>query len=198
DNDGVTEWAGWSFADKEWWTAAAGGQRREEYSLGSGTVLVADPDEWDDQAHADSEENGWYETYVTSPAISLDGIAAGTAFLQFASSWRPEYDSNYRQSGKIEVSYDGGPFTEVLLWLSDSSSPNYHDHAPNETVLVDLANPAGASELVIKIGMFDAGNDWWWAIDNLVVNAGVKPPSLVTSPSSLEVDEGSEATFSVS
>ena len=45
DNDGVTEWAGWSFADKEWWTAAAGGQRREEYSLGSGTVLVADPDD---------------------------------------------------------------------------------------------------------------------------------------------------------
>ena len=81
--------------------------------------------------------------------------------------------------------------------MSDSSSPNYHDHAPNETVLVDLANPAGASELVIKFGMFDAGNDWWWAIDNVVVNAGVKPPSLVTSPSSVEVDEGSEATFSV-
>ena len=49
-----------------------------------------------------------------------------------------------------------------------------------------------------QIRHVDAGNDWWWAIDNLVVNAGVKPPSLVTSPSSLEVDEGSEATFSVS
>ena len=198
DNDGVTEWAGWSFADKEWWTAAAGGQRREEYSLGSGTVLVADPDEWDDQPHADSAENGWYETYVTSPVISLDGIPAGSAFLQFASSWRPEYDSNYRQSGKIEVSYDGGPFEQILLWVSDSGSPNYHDHAPNETVLVDLGNPAGASELVIKFGMFDAGNDWWWAIDNVVVNAGVMPPSLVSSPASIEVDEGAEAAFTVS
>jgi hypothetical protein len=23
--------------------------------------------------------------------------------------------------------------------------------------------------MVLKFGMFDAGNDWWWAIDNIKV-----------------------------
>jgi len=32
-----------------------------------------------------------------------------------------------------------------------------------------LNNPAGAQEMVITFGMLDAGNDWWWAIDNVKV-----------------------------
>jgi hypothetical protein len=197
DNDGVTEWAGWSFADRDWWIATAGDQRRSEFNLAQGTVMVADPDEWDDTAHADSEENGWYKTFVTTPPISLEGIAENSAFLQFASSWRDEFDSNYRQTANIEMSVDGGDFVEILRWESDPASPNFKDDVPNETVLLDLNNAAGTKEVVFKFGLFDAGNDWWWAIDNLVVNAGVKPPVLVSSPSGLEVDAGGAASFSV-
>ncbi|HBP56049.1 MAG TPA: hypothetical protein DD687_08910, partial [Verrucomicrobiales bacterium] len=197
ETDGVTEWAGWSFANKEWWIQAAGDQRRSEFSFASGTVLVADPDEWDDQGHADSEENGWYETYVTSPEVSLEGIAPGTAFLQMASSWRDEFDSNYRQSVNIEVSFDGGEWREIHRWVSDPASPNFHDDAPNEMLIIQLNNPEGAQNVVMKFGMFDAGNDWWWAIDNLVVNAGATPPTLVSHPQAIEVDEGAEASFTV-
>ncbi len=197
DNNGVEEWAGWSFADKEWWVATAGDQRRSEFNLSQGTALIADPDEWADDTNPRGEEEGWFETYVTSRPVSLEGIAENTAFLQFASSWRPEFDSDYHQTANIEISYDGGEFIEILKWESDQASPNYHDHAPNETILIDLNNPAGAQEVVIKFGMWDAGNDWWWAIDNLVVNAGVKPPVLASSPVGLEVDAGGEATFTV-
>ena len=28
---------------------------------------------------------------------------------------------------------------------------------------------AGASEAVFTFGHFDAGNDWWWAVDNILV-----------------------------
>ena len=49
--DGVTEWAGWAFTNKEWWTQTAGDQRRSEFVLAQGTVAVADPDEWDDAPH---------------------------------------------------------------------------------------------------------------------------------------------------
>ena len=197
EDDGVTEWAGWSYADRDWWIAAAGDQRRSEFNLAQGTVMVADPDEWDDAPHADSEENGWYNTFATTPAISLDGIPEGTAFLQFASSWRDEFDSNYHQTANIQMSVDGGEFVEILKWESDPASPNFKDDVPNETVLLDLNNPAGAKEIVFKFGLFDAGNDWWWAIDNLVVNAGVKPPSLVSSPEGQEIDEGADAAFTV-
>ncbi|XOV70245.1 MAG: immunoglobulin domain-containing protein [Verrucomicrobiota bacterium] len=197
ETDGVTEWAGWSFADKDWWIEAAGDQRRSEFVLATGTVMVADPDEWDDQPHADSAENGWYETYVTTPEISLAGVAPRSAYIQFASSWRPEFDSNYRQSGNIVATYSNGDSVEILRWVSDPASPNYHDHAPNETIIIQLDNPAGVDSVSLKFGMFDAGNDWWWAIDNLVLNAGAAPPTLVSSPAPTEVTEGSEATFSV-
>ena len=167
DNDGVTEWAGWTFASKDFWFSADG-QRRAEFTLSEGTVLVADPDEWDDKGHADSAANGWYETWVDLPTISLEGTDENAAILKFDSSWRPEFDSNYRQSGEITVSFDGGDPQQVLLWLSDSSSPFFKDdNSTNETIVIPLFNPAGASEIDVRIRMFDAGNDWWWAIDNV-------------------------------
>jgi hypothetical protein len=39
--------------------------------------------------------------------------------------------------------------------------------------VLPLNNPAGAGNLKLKFGMIDAGNDWWWAVDNIAV--GVPP-----------------------
>jgi len=96
----------------------------------------------------------------------------------FDSSWRPEFDSNYHQTANITVSFDGGEPVEVLLWESDESSANYKPYATNETVTVDLQNPAGAMSAVLTFGLYDAGNDWWWAIDNVEVS-GVPLPEPV-------------------
>jgi len=61
----------------------------------------------------------------------------------------------------------------VLLWESDEASPNYKPYATNETVIVKLDNPEGAKKVVLTFGLFDAGNDWWWAIDNIEVRGFV-------------------------
>ena len=62
---------------------------------------------------------------------------------------------------------------EVLLWESNSESPNFHDHAPNvQHSVVPVANPDGAQSMVVTFACFDAGNDWWWAIDNVQVAGG--------------------------
>jgi hypothetical protein len=168
DTDGVADWAGWAIADKEWWTNAAGDQRRSEYTLGQGAVAVADPDEWDDAAHTDSASEGWYKTYMSTPAIDISSAQAGTVQLKFDSSWRPEFDSNYHQTGNITASFDGSEPIEVLLWESDSASPNFkHDQSTNETITLNLENPPWATSVVLTFGLFEAGNDWWWAIDNL-------------------------------
>jgi hypothetical protein len=78
--DGMTEWAGWAFTDKAWWIEAAEDQDRSLFELGSGIVAVADPDEWDDgderlpiPISADP-----YDTWLTTPAIDITGIEAGT------------------------------------------------------------------------------------------------------------------------
>ncbi len=169
DFNGVTEWIGWSFTNKDWWVGVAGDQDRSQFSKGQGTVMVADPDEWDDAPHPPSADEGWYNTFISTDEIALAGVDAGSVVLEFDSSWRPEFDDNYHQTVNITVSFDGGPEEEVLLWESDGASEFFKPDATDETVTLNIDNPAGAQSMVIKFGMFDAGNDWWWAIDNISV-----------------------------
>jgi hypothetical protein len=170
-NDGVHEWAGWAFAQRDWWFTVDP-QTRDSFQLSEGTIAVADPDEWDDTTHLDSASEGWYETYMYTPEIDISDCQAGTVQLVFDSSWRPEFDDNYHQSGIVTASFNGQEELQLFLWLSDTSSPNYKDDSltsRNETVTVNVDNPPWATSVVLKFGMFDAGNDWWWAIDNIKV-----------------------------
>jgi len=168
--DGVTEWAGWAFANKEFWINTDH-QRREEFTLGQGTVAVADGDEWDDADRISTPiADDPYDTWLSTPAIDISGTQAGTVQLTFDSSWRPEFDDSYHQTANITASFNGAEPIVVLLWESDSSSPNFKDdNSTNETITVDLNNPPWATSVVLTFGYFDAGNDWWWAIDNIKV-----------------------------
>lgn len=184
-NDGVTEWAGWSFANKNWWTAVAGDQRRSEFDGGEGIVLIADPDEWDDQSHPSSEENGWYQTTIDTPEISLADLEEGDELMiQFDSSWRPEFDSNYRQSGRLVATFSDGSTEEIFEWRSADGNVTEEFLAGSDTVANVYENgdkindedltfpipfPAGADSMTLQFEMFDAGNDWWWALDNITV-----------------------------
>ncbi|MCH8219251.1 MAG: hypothetical protein IH892_21050, partial [Planctomycetes bacterium] len=170
--DGVTDWAGWAFTNKDWWVQIAGDQRRSEFTLGQGTVAVADPDEWDDSGTPGNIADDPYDTWLSTRPIELGTSKAGTAQLRFDSSWRPEFDGNYHQTANLTVSFDGADPIELFLWESDSSSPNYKDdNSTNETIVINLDNPPGATSMVLTFGLFEAGNDWWWAVDNIVVTA---------------------------
>lgn len=167
--DGVTEWAGWAFADKEWWTTAAEDQNRSQFTRGVGTVAIADPDEWDDADHTDSASAGWYKTFLSTPAIDISSVKPGTLKLTFSSSWRPEFDDDYHQTANVKVSFDGGEPQELFRWESDGGSPNFKPDATNETATFKIDHPGGAQTMVLTFGLFDAGNDWWWAIDNIEI-----------------------------
>lgn len=172
---GVTEWRGWSFADPTWWSATAEDQLRSEFTKSSGSIAVADPDEWADLAF----NPGFYNTFLTTPNIALAGVAANTVQLRFDSSWRPE-DT---QTASVRVSFDGQPSTEVLKFSSVAGDTHFKPDATNETITLPVNNPAGATNIAIEFGMTDAGNDWWWAIDNIEV----------FSPLALQVDVQSGA-----
>ncbi|BBO32942.1 LamG-like jellyroll fold domain-containing protein [Lacipirellula parvula] len=159
---GVTEWRGWSFASPSWWAAAAEDQGRSQFTKGTGAIAVADPDEWDDIAHA----AGTYNSFLKTPSISLAGAGAGAARLRFDSSWMPEGV----QTATITVAYNGGAPSEVLRWESEGGNQAFYKQAnTNETVVVPLNNPAGATSMQLSFGMTNAGNNWWWAVDNLAV-----------------------------
>jgi hypothetical protein len=161
NTDGVVEWAGWSFANREWWAFTAGDQTRTRFTKGVGTVAIADGDEWDDLPRA----AGTMNTFLITPEINIAGMAANSVLLKFDSSWRPEAP----QKAVIRVAFDGGEPVEVLRWTA--VAPTFHPDNQNETVSLRIPNPAGASRMQIRFGYIDAGNNWWWALDNIEVSA---------------------------
>ena len=171
---GVTEWEGWAFADKSWWTDVAGDQRRSEFTSARNTIAIADPDEWDDLG--DPESLGPYNASMTTPPVSIDSARSNSIRVSFLSSWRPEDD----QRVTIEVSFDNGPRLPLLEWGSQPGS-NFKPDATNELVTLPVPNPGGASDMTLTFSMLDAANDWWWAIDDLRITgtcaAEFAPPS---------------------
>lgn len=164
NNNGVFEWAGWSIADKNFWTTVSENQNRSDFTRGNGAVVVADPDEWDDQSHP----GGTYNTFMTTSTISLSGVRANSLTLSFDSSFRPYAN----QEGFIDVSYDN--FANVTRIFSRTTQD-----LRNEAVSIPLNNPTGGG-VRFRFGLINAGNDWWWAIDNLVVR-GVLTSTVLTS-----------------
>ncbi|MBN2376589.1 MAG: hypothetical protein JXD22_09315, partial [Sedimentisphaerales bacterium] len=152
---GVPEFTGWVFLDKAWWDTTAGGQGRSNFTSGSGTVAVADGDEWHDLAFG-----GDMHTWISTPSINTAGYI--NLELAFDSSWQMEVT----QEASLEVSYDGGPKQLLFHWDCEPSSPDYHDTNFNEHITIPLND---TDSVVITFGYYNADNDWWWAFDNVQI-----------------------------
>ena len=148
---GPKEFDGWTFVDPVWWNRTAG-QGRTKFTKGRGAIAVADSDEYNDRGNAK------FDASLSTPAIDVSEIQEGTMVLTYDSSWY-----NYTgQTGEVSVSFDGDAPVKLKTYTKTATKFN-------ETVTLKLKNPAGAKEAVIT---FDSSgvNDWWWAIDNVVVN----------------------------
>jgi len=184
NNEGVLEWEGWSFANKAFWVRVAGDQNRSEFTLGVGNVAVADPDEWDDRGNPD-QNCGYYSTFMTTPSVNLSTADLSTVAFAFDSSWRPEGFDDPRsftnnQTATIKAVYVVGgvaqPAVEVMRWDSEEGGIFFKPDATNESVVLDasmLQIPQGATSVRLEMGLSNAGNDWWWALDNLVMSGDV-------------------------
>lgn len=180
--NGVDEWEGWSFANKEFWIAADD-QQRSQFALASGNVLVADNDEYDDLG---SRNGQYYNMGVTTSNINVAGKTNIT--FEFDSSWRDEAADDAHanpvlggnvnnQTAVIWASFDGGAPVKVTQWHSDGAgvlgdTTGFKDDSVNETLSFPISVPAGATNMKITLGQINAGNDWWWAVDNLEVKQG--------------------------
>lgn len=163
---GQPEFDGWIPMDKNWWINQQGNQERTDFELGQGVVAVADPDAYDDFDIDIDVDGGLFHALFTTPEIDLTGVAAGSAVLNFDSSFRAEPT----QIAVAEVSFDGGATWEEILRY-DGAVETDRAHT-NEALSFPLNNPAGGTMLA-RWSLLQASNDWWWAIDNVVVTADV-------------------------
>ena len=152
-------------------------QRRTEFLFGSGTVMIADPDEWDDcpmpapaSPTEDASPRTVFETYHhlwDRP----DRSGRQFAHARVPPRWRPESDDDSQPTGNIDNTHDNGVpqnsctgFPTPLLCLGPSARrpPSRTMITTANEIVVPLNNPAGASYLKLNFGMIEAGNDWWW------------------------------------
>ena len=166
---GMTEWQGWSFATMDFWDGVAPGQERANFTLSSNVFAIADPDEWDDKNNASS--SGSFNSVLISPGIT---VGAGLAtYLYFDSHYR-QWDT---QTAQVRVSFDGGADQVLLHYDGNPASDNGGQDVQNEEIVLAIPAPATTSTMVIRWHLSDAGNDWYWAIDNVrVTDVGPPPP----------------------
>jgi hypothetical protein len=185
NNIGVFEWEGWSFADRDFWLFSAQGDAAS-FTKASGPFAIADSDEFDDLGGGGGSPTRPMSTALKTPTFDITGITAGTMMLAFDSSWRPEGTA---QSAEITVDYGSGPLVVLrfLRWDSDPASPNQHgtnaSGAPNlnESVLIPLNNPAGATSASLTFKYLNGSNNWFWAVDNIVVTGVPEPGTALLS-----------------
>ncbi len=98
---------------------------------------------------------------------SLGGVSQIPLTLRFDSSFRP-YDN---MTGEVLVSFDGGQSFSSLLTLDTSTVPGGTSSLSrsNEAVSLTLTAPSTAETATLAWRLFDADNDWWWAIDTIAL-----------------------------
>ncbi len=171
---GVPDWTGWSFTTVPFWNCIDP-QNRGQFVLGDGVVAVADGDEWTDTA----PNSGVLNTLLSTPAINITRRQGDVLILAFDSSWRDEPD----QVGEIYADYQTPTGTQTRLvarFDSNPASPDYKAANLSEQIALPLEVPPASTSVVIHF-RYIAGNNWWWALDDLRVLQGV-----VTVPVDIE------------
>jgi hypothetical protein len=156
---GPRDLQGWTFMTKR--MVAQGGQDRDLFTRGLGILAIADPDDWDDLDGAAGR--GRFDSTLVSPAVP---IPSGTAKLHLA------FDSHYRQEAPqkatVTATFDAGEPLRLLYYSGDTTgNDNAGKDVENTSVSKEIAVPPGATAVTLRWRLFDAGNNWYWAIDHI-------------------------------
>ncbi|MEV4513455.1 alkaline phosphatase family protein [Dactylosporangium sp. NPDC049525] len=174
--DGVREWRGWSFTTMPFWTAADT-QDRGAFTRASGVFAVADPDEWDDRGNPTASST--FDSTLSGEPVSIPA-GTSTLYLGFASHYRQEGN----QKADVTVSFNGGSAVTVVHYGPSTADANAGADAQNAYVTRSIAVPAGATTARFAWRLYDAANNWFWAVDDVTVadTPISAPPPPVSNP----------------
>ena len=156
---GTLEWRGWSFVSKIFWVMAED-QSRSQFFKANKNIAVVDPDEWDDCNNGSS--GGSYNSILHTPDIAVSE----------GSSIQLSFDSHYMneppQQVFLTISHANGNEEILLHYSDDDNSDNNGEDMLNEHLMYNYEFQTDDT-IQFKWKMLDAGNNWYWAIDNVIV-----------------------------
>eukprot|EP00730_Choanoeca_flexa_P008259 TRINITY_DN12469_c0_g2_i1.p1 TRINITY_DN12469_c0_g2~~TRINITY_DN12469_c0_g2_i1.p1 ORF type:complete len:669 (+),score=109.40 TRINITY_DN12469_c0_g2_i1:2047-4053(+) len=171
DDHGREEYKGWSYVDKNWWIAGSVNDNirssREKFTLGSGTILVFDGDEYNNGFVAIAP-NKKITGSITTPRLTLpdaEGCETYDITLTMAVSWLPLNEQYFH----VGASYNGQNRTLLRFMSSDDDGIPVTPALMNNNVNLSHKVPSNASSYQMYFEA-QAGNDWWIALDNVVIS----------------------------
>lgn len=160
---------GWTAMDVDSWIEEQGGQART--SLGAGTnntALVADPDAYYDFDSPNSGADA-YNSYIYR---DYDLTGRNEATLSISCDWEFRIENN--QKGLIQVSFFDsntnawGPW-QTLLEVNNQDGSNGTILTGPSTYEAGVDFTATSETMRLRFGCVTAGNNWWFAADNVLV-----------------------------
>ena len=159
---GNPEYDGWTYIGVDDWVALFAQERDQHPFVPGTTIALADSDEYQ------GAEQGFNSELIT-PTIS--NPSGDPVILILTSSYR-HYDE---QIGEINYSFDGGSTWQNLIrWDASEYADNEFAEAAVGMLIPDAET---ASEFQIMFKLYGSAgpegihsnNDWWWAIDDVLV-----------------------------
>jgi hypothetical protein len=98
---------------------------------------------------------------LISPSIDVSAYAGSSVDLEYKTYYN-DYTGT-TDAGYVDVSFDGGAWTNVVTYLADTSNPKYEGFSINV--------PSGASTMMVRFH-YIGNNDWYWYIDDVEVSSG--------------------------
>ncbi|MGJ3509931.1 metallophosphoesterase family protein [Enemella sp. A6] len=168
---GVTEWRGWSFTTREFWTAAED-QMRFRFGRSQDVIAVVDSDEF---ADANNVPHNFAATLTSTPVDVANHKAIELSF-----------DSHYRgaadQTAVVTVSFDQGEEREVVRFDSKTVTDDYDGSKINSNETHRIEVPEGAKTATFAWKFESKEDSWYWAIDSVTVRGDLaEQPSKRTS-----------------
>ncbi|AUY47956.1 hypothetical protein [Streptomyces sp. CB01881] len=85
----------------------------------------------------------------------------------------PRYRQEAPQKAAVTAVFDDGTESRLVFYSSDATgSDNAGKDVQNTAVTRQFAVPAGARAVTLKFRMYDAGNNWFWAVDHIRLGTG--------------------------
>lgn len=186
DDQYAKEWRGFNVASVSFWESTDGNQGRPgvfNNDTGNNIVAVADSDEFADSENefpesgdGAQEQEDEFNVFLQTGSIDLAGYDPSTLSLSFLSSFRPEED----ETSTVHVYVDGNSTAATSLTVSEASTEPFT--AVEETFDAGQLGASGnETSVLLEFAHENADNNWWWAIDEIQVEATAVPEPAFTS-----------------